>query len=157
MRAFVLLFTLLLIFTTKLSACSCIEENNSFRKKVKTEYVESDLIFTGTVLSRKEIPKTSRKVFGSAVVFTFEVSEIIKGKRHHSQIEVITNSDGASCGYEFEVGNTYLVYSRQSHYYTPVTQSKSDFITGLCYRNQKLKNVRKKEHRILSRMARKHN
>ncbi|RFN58171.1 hypothetical protein [Marixanthomonas ophiurae] len=154
MRTFLILLTLLLITTTKLSACTCAEENNSFRKKVKTKFLSSDVIFTGTVLSRKELSNTSKKVFGSPVRFTFKISEMIKGKLQHSQIDIITNSDEPSCGYEFEVGKTYLVYSRQSDYYTHVTKSKSDFITGLCARNQKLKDTRKKELRILSNMAR---
>jgi len=154
MRTFLILSTLFLITITKLSACTCAEENNSFRKKVKTEFLSSDVIFTGTVLSRKEVSNTSRKVFGSPVMFTFKISEMIKGKLQHAQIEILTNSDGASCGYDFEVGKTYLVYSRQSDYYTHVTKSKSDLTTGLCTRNQKLKDTRKKELRILSNMAR---
>ena len=151
----ILLLVLILIPTSKVLACTCIGTNESLSKKVNKAYVESDLIFTGKVIS-KEI-KTNGKYQSSAdpVIYKFEIIKKIKGEISVSVIEVVSERDEQSCGYMFEVGKSYLVYSAESTHFTSTTKTKSDFVTGLCRRNQKLNKTRKRELRKLNRLANK--
>lgn len=95
----------LLFFPREAVACSCAESGTVQENKSR-----SDAVFEGTAASVKS---SSLSLFGApakAVKANFQVNEVWKGHVAPS-IEVVTNGSGASCGYEFQVGERYLVYA----------------------------------------------
>ena len=104
----------------------------------------NDLIFAGKVISIEQIPKQNKKVFiGGYLKVTLEVKEVFKGKLSTKKIDVYTSSSGASCGYNFIRGESYLVYNQQY---------ENKFHTGLCSRNQNLNSLKEREKKILRRL-----
>jgi len=152
MRKLILTFLVIAISGTTSYACSCIELNESLRQKVKSSFIESDLIFTGKVLEKTIVENEMYKSSMDPVIYKFEVTQIYKGTIDKKIIEVVTSRDSASCGFPFQIGTSYLVYSVKSDFYSDRTGSTTDYITDLCRRNQDLALTRNKELRILNRL-----
>lgn len=89
------------------------------------------------------------------IIYKFEITETIKGKQKKQVIEIASQRNGSSCGYKFELGKSYLVYSRKSAHFSTKTKNEIDFVTSLCDRNQILENTRKREFRQLKKLNRK--
>ncbi len=81
---------------SRASACSCIE------MPFETAHDQAAAIFEGRVTSMQEIDGTIHVRFD--VTQTWRLAE-------HEHVEVVTASDGAACGYAFEVNRHYLVYA----------------------------------------------
>ena len=66
----------------------------------------ADVIFTGTAIrvDRPALPSSS----ADSVKWTFHVDAMDKG-RDRAQVEIVTASSGASCGFTFEMGARYRV------------------------------------------------
>lgn len=147
-----------ILFATTSFACSCVEFKGTFRKQIEKSFSESDVIVLGKVVGIKKLNSNALlKSSADPVIYTFEIQNILKGKLEKEVIEIVSASDGASCGYVFETGKSYLVYSRTSNFFAAKTNNAFDYSTGLCSRNQELKKVRKKELRKLSRLQRRYN
>jgi hypothetical protein len=112
------LFLYLIVFFQTLSAYSCKCRAVSFTE----EYNWSDEVFIGTVINKY----SSEQVYG--ISYTFTVSEIFKGQKIQT-ITVATGFGGPDCGMEFEIGKTYLVYSKNK-------------ATGRCGRNSLIEESR---------------
>ena len=139
-----LIFLIFLFLSLEAFSCSCVRIKGSFKQQVKWSFSNNDLIFDGKVISIEQIPTKKGKVFiGGYLKVTLEVNEVFKGKLSSKQIEVYTNTDGASCGYNFIKVESYLVYN---HKY------EKKYHTGLCSRNQNLKSVKNREKKILRRL-----
>lgn len=139
-----LIFLVFLFLSFKAFSCSCVRPKGSFKQQVKWSFSNNNLIFTGKVISIEQIPTKKEKVFiGGYLNVILEVKEVFKGKLSTKKIDVYTSSSGASCGYSFIKGESYLVYN---HKY------ENKYHTGLCSRNQNLKSVKKKEKKILRRL-----
>jgi|TARA_B100000767_G_C19483988_1_gene417393 hypothetical protein len=148
-------FLLILIFTftlTKTFACSCIRTNESLSVKVEKAFTQADLIISGTVVGIKKFKEGKYIFSGNPVIYEFEITKTIKGKIKKEIVEIASAESGASCGYNFEIGKSYLVYARKSNQYSSKTKNESDFVTSLCDRNQKLKKVDKKEFQELEKL-----
>jgi hypothetical protein len=148
-------FLLILIFLfsiTKTFGCSCIETNESLSKKVEKAFTKSDLIISGKVIDIKIVNKGELKSSADPIIYKFEIIKNIKGKIEKEVIEIVSKESTASCGYKFELGKSYLVYARKSNQFSYNTNNESDFVTSLCDRNQKLKNVNKKEFQKLKKL-----
>ncbi|MBW9234790.1 hypothetical protein JQK62_21625, partial [Leptospira santarosai] len=63
----------------------------------------------------------------------FEVAETWKGVSE-SQVFIITGSGGGDCGYEFQVGQDYLVYATESTMYG----NQAELVTIICDRTTEL-------------------
>ncbi len=88
--------------------------------------VMSDAVFSGTVLSRSRPDSTSSsRGFDE---YRIDVDQIWKGTTVDS-VSVFSSGSGASCGYDFKPGSTYLIYARES---------QGQLLTGLCSRNKPL-------------------
>ena len=83
---------------------------------------EVDSVFVGRVISQDV--RDPGEPFSSRV-FRFEATEVFKGEVSGRIVTVLTGADGALCGVGFEVGQSYLVYARNS---------AGDLWTGLCDR-----------------------
>ncbi|MER5427134.1 hypothetical protein [Streptosporangium roseum] len=84
-------------------ACSCAP----FEPKDQVE--QSAVVFTGTVTAVHQVegaPLGPRP----PIVYTFHADQVYKG-RADAAFQVATNSDGASCGYSFDIGTRYLVFA----------------------------------------------
>jgi hypothetical protein len=95
------------------SACSCADVTPL------QALGHSDLVFVGKVLSREETPPTFTVVNGDTtwfiyggdmVRYRFAVDRGWKGEPVDT-VAIYSVLSGAACGYMFEVGTTYLVYS----------------------------------------------
>ncbi|OAB77361.1 hypothetical protein ULVI_12740 [Cochleicola gelatinilyticus] len=86
------------------------------------------------------------------ILYTFEISNTYKIAAEAKTIQVFSRAHGESCGYMFEMGKSYLVYTRRSSHFSSQTKNASDLITGLCDRNQSYLKVKNKEFRKLKRL-----
>ncbi len=77
--------------------CSCVTDVS-----LEDKYNMSSLIFIGKVLS---IEKADL-----GYIVEFDVGSVYKGE-FKDRISLYTNKDSASCGFNFEIGNHYLVYA----------------------------------------------
>ncbi len=153
MKKTIALLTLILVSTANMYACTCIKIQASLDEKVKYEFSKSDLIFTGKVID-KEIKSNGQYIStADPVIYTLEIIYKIKGNIETRTIEIISARSVGSCGYPFQVGESYLVYSIISDHWSAITEKKSVFITGQCRRNQKLKETQKRELNILKKLA----
>lgn len=141
---------MLFLFSTKSFACSCIESTKSLSEKVIDSYTEATVVFKGKVIDIINPSTSSTSSSFDPIIYKFEIVTKYKGKLKTNTIEVASAASGASCGYEFEMDTTYLVYARQSSQYSDFTTNDMDFVTSLCDRNQKEENIDKKEIRLLS-------
>ncbi len=89
-------------------ACSCAET-----RSVKETLEKSSAVFSGEVTKVKEFspesPEAGDALLGLGPV-TFEIQEAWKGVSGNSVV-VYGQGPGASCGIDFERGETYLVYA----------------------------------------------
>jgi hypothetical protein len=152
MKKTFLLILILFLSISESFACTCGSRNESFSKQIKRAFTEADLIISGKVIEIEIVNKARLKSSADPIIYKFEITKTIKGKIEKEIIEIVSKTSGASCGYKFELGKTYLVYARKSNYFSSKTKNKFDFITGLCDRNQILKNFDKKELRKLDKL-----
>jgi hypothetical protein len=107
------------------SACTCTNELTLLE-----EFDQSWTVFTGRVLAVQ--PATEVNAPGLAVFF--EPLERWKGPLGDPQL-VYTEADAGSCGFPFEVGQDYLVFT--TLIYVGITFSPAHF-THLCARSSPL-------------------
>jgi hypothetical protein len=109
----------------KAYACSCasVEPNEAFEK--------AEAVFTGKVLNIKQQRKQEGVVGAIEYrdVNLFEVQETWKGI-NQSQVIVYDNGHDVSCGFNFEVGKTYLIYTYKG--------KDGGLYTGLCSRTEEI-------------------
>jgi hypothetical protein len=119
---FLLLLLTLLINPAPLFACSCAPP-----PPPAAALAEATAVFAGTVIN---IEVEDGEIFSSAdpVAVTFEVATVWKGPVQQTLL-VTTARDSASCGYSFEVGQSYLVYAYDA---------EDALQTGLCSRTTDL-------------------
>mgnify|MGYP002400743113 CR=1 FL=1 len=103
-----LLFGSIALEPERASACSC-----AVNESVAEERNRSDAVFEGTVIGRKQTKKLFNRSSADPVAWTFQVHEVWKGGVV-PEITVQSAMSGASCGFEFEQGRTYLVYARDT-------------------------------------------
>lgn len=117
----------LVLNVTPTWACSCFP-----LRSPNEEMNESTAVFSGQVI-RINIPDHfgGMRSVGNPLTATFTVYKIWKGP-HKNPIVIQTTRDSASCGYNFEVGQEYLVYS----YGSP-----SNLQTNICTRTTSLDNA----------------
>lgn len=152
MKNTVLLLLISVFSLTTSFACSCIDIEQSLSKKVEQAYSQSDLIISGKVINIEIVNKGTITSSADPLIYKFEVIKFIKGELKTEIIEIASERSGASCGYTFQLGKSYLVYARKSNHFSAKTHNEFDFVTGLCTRNQSLKDVKRKEFRKLKRL-----
>ena len=156
MRTLVLLLLIFLISTTNAIGCTCISKKETLKNKVTKEFVKSDIIFTGNVVAITDLNKhPTKSSSGDPIQYTFEIIEHLKGVDTKREIQVISARFGSSCGYEFQIGKTYMVYAIKSDHYSKSTGNEHDYSTSICSRNNYVARVTKKEKRILRKLSQK--
>lgn len=67
--------------------------------------------------------------------FTFKINELYKGKIKIDTIEIITGMGHGDCGYEFEIGKSYVVYaSKRNKFYEEGAKVTTFLYTDICFR-----------------------
>lgn len=142
---FFLAFSFLLI--TQAFPCTCIEEKIALEKKIQKAYNQVDAIIQAEVI---DIVKIEHRNQPESFLVSVQIQKIHKGKLNMEILKIATPTDGATCGYKFEKGKSYLIYAWKAS--EENADDRIDFWTGLCDRNEELENVDKKELKILSRL-----
>ncbi|WAC02237.1 hypothetical protein N7U66_00135 [Lacinutrix neustonica] len=154
MKKIVLIIFILLFSITQSFACSCADSDTSLYKKIQNAFNESDLILTGKVIAKELKSNGTHQNSGDPIIYTIEIISVIKGIKKSEVIQIASEMSESNCGYPFEIGKAYLVYATSSTHFSSKTGNDFNFVTSLCYRNQKLSIVKGKEFRILKRLAR---
>jgi hypothetical protein len=129
----VLVSMLLNLFTVpeEAYACSC-----AYQPDPKKALEAAHIVFAGKVLDVKEdvwVDPKEGSVYGWRKAVRFEVNQVWKGVDQKEFI-VLTNAGGESaCGFDFEIGKSYLVYSYKNN-----RADKDEWETGTCSRTNLL-------------------
>lgn len=119
-RAFVILLFIsftVCAFPSTSYACKCVEP-----KSPTEELEESSAVFSGKVIDQLEKGRTQ--------IILFEVKESWKGF-NESQVIVETVNSSSSCGYEFEDGKEYMVYTNETDGHLEVSLcSRTDLLSA---------------------------
>lgn len=99
------LFIFLFAAPEKSFGCSCIASPDPVKKQIQSAFIGSDAIFSGEVIEVKESP-TDKYNF----VVKFKVNKSWKDETSQ-EITINTARESAMCGYNFEIGKTYIVYA----------------------------------------------
>lgn len=104
---FITLLAMMFLFVSaeNLSACSCMINDKPLKTQVKKAYKDSTAIFSGEVV---EITGPAADEYFVTVKFRVEASW--KGETD-TEVTITTASQGSMCGYQFEVGKKYIVYT----------------------------------------------
>lgn len=89
--------------TKSAHACECIQ-----LKQTAQALVESKAVFSGRATNIEVRPELFSKIA------KFDVDKTWKGISN-TAVTVVTGADSGACGFPFEVGKEYLVYSYDSH------------------------------------------
>ncbi|MGH3938205.1 MAG: hypothetical protein ACRDTG_06160 [Pseudonocardiaceae bacterium] len=120
----------LLMVTTAPDALACSCATIGFPSQIE----RADVVFTGQAIERDEAVGILAGS-GDPVTWTFAVDRLHKGAAQDEQ-EVVSARSEATCGIEFEVGTTYLVFaSGQS------SDDADSMATGLCDGTRRLSEV----------------
>jgi hypothetical protein len=140
------LITLLVIITVgcigqKSIACSCIGEAT-----VKEEIKRQDAVLVGTIVESEEIRiydtlSPSKTIYRVEIKYTLVVETVYKGRQVSDTAFIFTGSGGGDCGYNFQLGQKYIVYAGNfmpdERYNSPVsTENISSFYTSICTRTR---------------------
>jgi HEAT repeat protein len=124
-RSTLFVFLLLGLLAPPSAACSCASLDPPLVRLART-----DAVFSGTVIDRIDPrPKDSKIIStGDPIEYTIEIDQVWKGDVGDIA-SVISARAGASCGYTFKIGETYLIYARLHD---------GKFHTGLCSRTRSI-------------------
>lgn len=89
-------------------ACSCAAITS-----VEENFAKKDAVFAGKVVNIKNSNFSIFKSSADPVEVTFVVSEIWKGPAT-KKVTLTTAESSASCGYEFNINDEYLVYAYEN-------------------------------------------
>ena len=95
----------LFVSAEKSYACSCIVTPEPLKKQIENSYSGADAVFSGEVIEIKESPANKYEF-----IVKFKVAQNWKGEVGR-EITITTGKDSAMCGYNFTVGQKYLVYA----------------------------------------------
>ena len=95
-------------------ACSCaVEAGVTKQERAQEAFSQAAAVFAGEVTNIEDPPPSSVVSSVDPVTVTFDVSEAWKGAGSGTR-EITTPMSGASCGYEFQSGEEYLVYAPEN-------------------------------------------
>ena len=114
-----------LMGSAMLEACSCIWPP----QLPVPSAASANSVFSGRVISITSVTKEDFGFQFNELQVRFQVSDVYKGNALDSEVVVTTSDGGASCGYSFAMGQSYLVYA---------FGEESDLRTGSCSRTQSL-------------------
>ena len=133
MRSVVVLLGILIVVSLSsqpVNACTCGGSGSPCES-----YGKAAAVFVGTAVAvqRNEPPKQKdrREVDWSPMVYKFSIEQSYLGVSG-TEVEVRTGSGGGDCGYEFKIGQRYLVYAYRY---------KDNLSTSICTRTRSFSNA----------------
>lgn len=107
-----LVFAALLLFVDTAAACTCFGQRQQEGFHPCMTYWRADAVFTGQVveISFARLDADGKPARFSEKVVHFTVEKAFKGVEGRT-IEIVTNPNSASCGYNFKQGERYFVYA----------------------------------------------
>ncbi|MFK7807867.1 MAG: hypothetical protein AB8F74_08735 [Saprospiraceae bacterium] len=146
----ILLLVFLVFFSSIGWSCSCVSTPMN-----AAHIASASLVFKGKILKKEAIPQRSRAEADPSippppfrqVKYTIEVKEIIRGKYEKRQVEITTNSDGASCGMNFSIGDNYYVLAYLG---------EEGYRTDLCAQNKRIDRADKAYKKAMRKFKRAH-
>jgi hypothetical protein len=150
--------TLFIISSIPAIACTCSKDPSFSKKEEITEkYEHADIVFSGNLIKKEILNTAQKRSSGDPVRYTFEIIKQYKGTFSKSTIEILSAASGSTCGYIFNEGMTYLIYSRVSSHFNKqfphLVENNNAYTTGLCSGNVLRNSVSKKRLRIIKRLA----
>lgn len=145
----ILTISYLLFFSTIAISCTCNGVNS-----VKSEVRESNIVVIGTVISKNAISfidstlSSNKKIYLNK--YSIVVNKIYKGKASKDTLTIYTGPSSASCGFNFMVGEKYIVYGNRKSYYPKnknklLPNGKNIFWTHQCKRTTIYNELEKNE------------
>jgi hypothetical protein len=123
------------LFFSSVYCCTCIGEAT-----FKQEFKRSDVVIMGKIIDRKiiQIKDTLMpQIKIQNAEYTIQATRIYKGKIKDTLIKIITGLGGGDCGFEFMIGNDYVVYcSYQNKYYEQGNIVNKFLYTDICRRTR---------------------
>lgn len=105
---FALLFVALFHFlSNQASACSCRFGGGA----PCAEYWRTDAVFTGRVIGGSKVTIDAEPYKQEMLAVRFVVEQSFRGGVEEIETEVLTGMGGGDCGYEFKLGERYMVYA----------------------------------------------
>ncbi|MEO7176102.1 MAG: hypothetical protein ABIV51_09430 [Saprospiraceae bacterium] len=88
-------------------SCTCIGEAS-----VKRAIKESNIVLVGKIVKSEQFSFSSKWDIDSLtrIRYFVEVKRIYKGRVKKQIIEIITGNGNGDCGFEFKVGQEYVIY-----------------------------------------------
>lgn len=139
------LFLILLLITVSLpqsKACSCIG-----KETVKDAVKNAQSIVVGKIVAREKLYlfKASKTEYKSELdsiyrskyfqySFAVEVITVYKGKKRKDTINIVTGAGSGDCGYNFEIGNLYIIYAKKTIYKMKKKRLGTYMVTNICSR-----------------------
>jgi hypothetical protein len=147
-KIFIVLFAIL--HTSNCLACTCIGKS-----KIKHEIRASDLVFSGTVISKEIVVVPEEGVdklfWFHYAKYTIAVDTKYKGAAQDT-IVINTGIGKGSCGFKFEIGERYIIYA---NYTTEYSLKETELGTNICNRtmpyNEDEDNKIRKYKKLLSK------
>lgn len=122
------IFAFLLFTNAEASACSCLPfGDESITQQVRRAKNDARVVFTGKVLG------VVRKPGNSSVIVKFRADKSWKGNVSR-RISISTGADSALCGFNFEIGKSYLIYAQGA--------DAKNLQTNICTRTAALTNAK---------------
>jgi hypothetical protein len=148
-----LVLTLIFVaFSAVAYCCSCIGEST-----VEGEFQSSDVVLKGKVISKRIIDVSDTTMPGYTfheAEYKFRVLTLYKGQVKQDTLTIITGLGGGDCGYPFEMGKEYVVYSFfDSYIYSRGNTTHGVLYTHICTRTTSA--IDKAEIKALRKIVRK--
>ncbi len=132
----IVLILIITVLSLSSLACSCVGKSS-----VKEGVHKSNIVFSGKILTKNVfvlddsiLPK-GLKLYQTE--YKILVAKVYKGKMRKDTISLITGIGKGDCGFEFKVGNDYIVYSNyKDKYFTLGKRVKKFLYTDICTRTK---------------------
>ena len=122
------IFAFTLFSNNEVFACSCLPfDDESVTQQVNRAKKDASVVFSGKVL------EVVRKPGSSSIVVKFRAEKAWKGNVS-KRISLSTGADSALCGFNFEVGKSYLIYAQGT--------DANNLQTNICTRTAGLTNAK---------------
>lgn len=107
-----------LLIACQAVACNCgYDATETWEEKTTRQFYYASSIFLGKVIAiqalEKDVP-AYLKDSNSPVKYTFEIIEMIKGKKTLQIVEIYSSWSDSGCGYIFEENQKYLVHTKKT-------------------------------------------
>ena len=144
-------FILFLFLTSNLYPCKC-DDIPTVKESVKY----ADIVFSGLVISKINTTDYRSKIISVGdttnvyhrmtyypmSIVKIKLTKIYKGQTTADTITIITGPNSASCGYNFRVGENYIIYGYvnnkiiSTQNYSIKTKDKNTYWTHQCSRTE---------------------